>query len=81
MVGGGGAVMLIEKGAEFISGIGALSVTVTVKGKVPIRVGVPLSAPLVASVSPGGSAPPVTAQLSGRYPPVALNVKGLAPAG
>ena len=65
MVGGGGVVIGIVKDAEFTSGVGALSVTVTVKGYEPMVVGVPESSPFVASVSPGGNAPAVTAQLSG----------------
>ena len=50
---------------QFTLGVGALSVTVTVKGNEPIVVGVPESCPFVASVSPGGNAPAVTTQLSG----------------
>ena len=65
MVGGGGVVIWIVKDAEFMLGVGALSVTVTVKGYEPMVVGVPESCPFVASVSPGGNAPAVTTQLSG----------------
>ena len=41
------------------------SVTTRVKSKVPVAVGVPLIAPSVASVSPGGRLPVSSAQVSG----------------
>jgi hypothetical protein len=50
----------------------ALSVTCAVKLYEPTVVGVPLSAPPLESVSPAGSAPPVTAHVYGGVPPVAV---------
>ena len=54
-----------------------LSVTVTVNanGVELAAVGVPLSVPPELSVRPGGNVPAVIAQLSGKLPPVAVNVK------
>src|SRR3984957_12646503 len=63
---------------EFVAGVGVLlSVTVTVNanGVELAAVGVPLSVPLGSSVRPGGNVPAVTVQLSGKLPPVAMNVK------
>ena len=50
-----------------------LSVTVTVKEKFPAAVGVPLKTPAEESVTPAGSAPPVTAHVYGVFPPVAAS--------
>jgi hypothetical protein len=52
----------------------ALSVTCAVKVYGPTVVGVPLSAPARESVSPGGSAPPVTDHVYGGLPPVAVKL-------
>ncbi len=52
----------------------AASVARTVKLNVPDWLGVPESAPLVASVTPGGSAPEETLNLYGVVPPEALTI-------
>src|SRR5215207_8970238 len=50
-------------------------VVVTVKSYTPSFVGWPLMTPVVdASATPGGSAPPVTAQVIGCIPPVATSL-------
>ena len=70
--------MVIAYATELVAGVGVLlSVTVTVNanGVELATVGVPLSVPSGLSVRPGGNVPAVTAQLSGKLPPVALNVK------
>src|ERR1700682_1590594 len=70
--------MAIAYAAEFVAGVGVLlSVTVTVNanGVELAAVGVPLSVPSGLSVRPGGNVPAVTVQLSGKLPPVAVNVK------
>ena len=47
-----------------VTGTGSLSVTPTVKGKVPAVVGVPARSPeLASSVMPGGRVPDVTDQV------------------
>ena len=51
-----------------------LSVTVTVKLKVPSTVGVPESRPAPDKVRPVGSAPAVTENVYGALPPLAVNV-------
>jgi hypothetical protein len=51
-----------------------LSVAVTVIGNEPATVGVPVSAPLGASVRPAGSVPVVTAKVYGAVPPEAVIV-------
>ena len=50
------------------------SVAVTVKGDVPMAVGVPLTTPPVESVRPGGNVPTVTANVNGAVPPLAVIV-------
>jgi hypothetical protein len=53
----------------------AVSVAVTVKLKVPTVVGVPVIAPVLGfNVRPVGSAPLVTAQVTGAVPPVEASV-------
>ena len=52
----------------------AASVACTVKVKVPAVVGVPVSAPPVASVNPGGSVPVTRVNEYGPVPPEAVNV-------
>lgn len=52
----------------------AESVTFAVKLYVPAVVGVPVRAPLVASVSPAGSAPALTDHVYGPVPPVTPRV-------
>ncbi len=52
----------------------ALSVTLTVKAKVPAAVGVPDSSPVDAPrVIPAGSAPALTDQVNGLVPPVTVS--------
>jgi hypothetical protein len=63
IVGGGGSVIVIEKGSDCETGGDALSVTVIVDGNVPAIVGVPLRDPsLLPSVRPGGRVPGGTLQ-------------------
>lgn len=50
------------------------SVTVIVKGNVPVWVGVPESTPAEESVRPDGSAPVVTAKVTAPVPPAAASV-------
>ena len=52
------------------------SKAVTVRGNVPLRVGVPESTPVGVSVIPGGSDPVVTAKVTAPVPPVAENGTG-----
>ena len=77
IVGGGGAAMFILKGSELVAGVGALlSVTVTVKLKVPVLVGAPVRDPSVPRLKPAGKLLGVVLHLSGRNPPVALKLNG-----
>ena len=73
IMGGGGLLILTVKVAEFVAGVGALSVTVTVNVDMPAALGVPPTEPVLTRLRPSGSAPEVIAQLSGRNPPVAEN--------
>jgi hypothetical protein len=52
----------------------AASVTVTVKLKVPVVVGVPERAPLADRLSPSGSVPADSDQVYGGDPPLAVSV-------
>ena len=52
------------------------SVAVTVKLKVPVMVGVPLTVPVLESDIPAGSAPLVTAKVVAPTPPVCVIVVG-----
>ena len=74
MVGGGGLVMTTENCKETGTGVGALSVTVTMKLNVPASVGVPLREPSVPSVRPLGNAPVISFQVSGSNPPLAVKL-------
>ena len=72
IVGGGGSVTVIEKGAVFVLGVGALSVTMTVNEYGPTVVGVPVSDPSAPKLKPGGRLlPGGSVQLRGSNPPVA----------
>ena len=51
-----------------------LSVAVTVKLKPPAAVGVPLMLPALDSVNPAGRLPPVTANVYGPMPPLAVRM-------
>src|SRR5438132_12839678 len=51
-----------------------LSVTLAVNWNVPKVVGVPLMAPLLPRLKPGGSEPAAIDQVYGRIPPVAVSV-------
>ena len=69
--------MLSVNGSELVAGVGALlSVTVTVKLKVPTLVGVPIRDASVPRLRPGGRLPDVVPHASGRDPPVALKLNG-----
>ena len=70
--------MLSVNGSELVAGVGALlSVTVTVKLKVPTLVGVPVRDASVPRLRPGGRLPgDVVLHASGRDPPVALKLNG-----
>ncbi|MNC56099.1 hypothetical protein D3C75_1056710 [compost metagenome] len=48
-----------------------LSVTVTVKSKVPTAVGAPAKTPFAPRVTPAGNVPVVTAKVRGVTPPLA----------
>ena len=77
MVGGAGGSMLSVNGSELVAGVGALlSVTVTVKLKVPTLVGVPVRDASGPRLRPGGRLPAVVLHPSGRNPPVALKLNG-----
>jgi hypothetical protein len=52
----------------------AASVTLAVKVKLPVAVGVPVSAPPVVNVNPAGSAPEETVHVYGSVPPLANKV-------
>lgn len=68
---------MMLKGSELVAGIGALlSVTVTVKLKVLMLVGVPVRDPSVPRLRPGGKLLGVVLHVSGRNPPVALKLNG-----
>jgi hypothetical protein len=71
ITGGDGLFTMIVNGTASLAE--ALSVRVTVNVNGPVVVGVPVSDPSLPKVSPGGSAPAVTAQLRGRAPPVSAN--------
>jgi hypothetical protein len=71
----GAAVIVTDIATELVSSGSLWSVTVAVKGYVPLAVGVPEINPLApASVSPGGRLPPVTDQAYGVVPPLASSV-------
>ena len=68
---------MMLKGSELVAGVGALlSVTVTVKLKVLMLVGVPVRDPSVPRLRPGGKLLGVVLQVSGRNPPVARKLNG-----
>ena len=68
---------MMLKGSELVAGDGALlSVTVTVKLKVLMLVGVPVRDPSVPRLRPGGKLPGVVLHVSGRDPPVTLKLNG-----
>lgn len=68
---------MMLKGSELITGVGALlSVTVTVKLKVLMLVGVPVRDPSGPRLRPGGKLPGVVLHVSGRNPPVTLKLNG-----
>ena len=81
----GGSVVGVDSGAQFATivmvcawvadKVGALeSVTVTVKSKVPVAVGVPVIDPSAAAkLRPGGKVPDATDQVNGAVPPSTLN--------
>ena len=71
IVGGGGLLTMMVNGAEPVPAGVALSVAVTVNWNVAFLVGVPLSVPLFASMSPSGRAPAVIAQVKPGDPPLA----------
>jgi hypothetical protein len=75
IVGAGGLPILMLKSSELIAGVGAvLSVTVTMKLKVPRLVGVPVREPSEPRVRPGGKLLGVALHISGRNPPLALKL-------
>ncbi len=72
MVNGGGATVMLR---AWVSLPFELSFTCTVKLEVPAAVGVPLMAPLGASVRPGGSEPAFVDQLLPPVPPLAERLR------
>ena len=76
IVGGTGSTTSIVNGSDFETGVGALSVTMTVNMEVPVLVGVPLRDPSFPSVRPAGRLPVVMLHCSGRYPPETLKLNG-----
>ena len=61
-VSAGAAIAIVTFADVVIGGSpGVESVTITVRGKLPLALGVPDSVPVGVSVSPAGSAPAVTA--------------------
>ena len=70
MTSGPGELILTVNCCELVTGVGALSVAVTVNEKEPVAVGVPVSGPSMPTVKPGGSVPLVTAQVNGGEPPL-----------
>lgn len=68
---------MMLKGSELVAGVGALlSVTVTVKLKVLMLVGVPVREPSLPRLRPGGRLLGVVVHVSGMNPPVALKLNG-----
>jgi hypothetical protein len=64
--------MTIESETDFVCAGVSVSVTVAVRLKVPLAVGVPETMPVaVPRLSPAGRAPEVIDQLYGVFPPVA----------
>ena len=63
--------MVTVKACDPVPAGWALSVAVTVSGKLPAAVGVPDNDPSLPNVRPGGGVPMVIAQVKGARPPLA----------